>query len=165
MNLVPLFAAFWLLVLPGMIRRWLYNLHPGESAKITLASLFGGLLSLMAALALCTAPLIVQMTELQPGAVIGKEHLLPGGPGAGWFNLTVLTLIAIAITSTVAVHFVGHKRLRADAVWGRIDADVNVLPITTPLAFALPGKRPWVFISQGLYRMSGSRPAGRGNAP
>lgn len=146
-------SAVALIGLPAVVRRLKHQPSPSERAKLEMTSLVVGIGSLVAALCLCSLPVLLDLAGLEP-AGLGSRHFFPGGQAAGWLSLVVLGFLLVSGIRALVRHLKASRSIVRDLRLGTTaevaGVRVHVIPVNDPLAIALPRDGGVIVLSQGV---------------
>jgi Zn-dependent protease with chaperone function len=157
MGLLLLMSGFGLLALPAAMRSLGRRLPPDRWAKLCLAALVGGAMTVEAAAVLYSLPTVLRAVGVPALARVCQRvlgPLVPGGPAAGW-------AAAVGAVTIAALAYLGTLRARRSRVAVHVEAslgehrpyggyEVVVLPTDRIVAVSVPGQPDQVLVSRGL---------------
>jgi hypothetical protein len=152
-----------LIMLPRIRHAALRRLPPAEAARTGIALLAGGLLALWISLVLAAAPTVLRAVQATGIAAI-CEHAFGGlvlsSPALGWAaGLGAAWIAGVAISCSATARR-ARRRAHVEPWLGvhedRGEFELVVLPTEATLAIGVPGPRPQVVISAGLWDRLGA---------
>lgn len=157
MNLVLILAGLGVLLLPGATSGLGGHLAPRDWARLTAASMRGGLLAIRLGLLFTAAPVVLRLVGVQGLAEACHQTLgpfTPGGAAAGIASAALLVLVETRIRRTRRNSRTIRARLRIEPWLGHHehhgDHDIVVVPAAPAIAYAVGGRPGQVVLSQGL---------------
>lgn len=159
MSLLVVAAGIALAFLPGMLRGRIGRLHPSEACGLVSAAVRAGMALTQVGLLATVAPTALRFLGIDSAAdacagLVGGEA--PGGIVTAWVAAAAFGWIVVARRSARlhVRHIAVRMRIEPWAGTHRVHDGIDhvTLQLAEPIAYAVPGPRPQVVVSEGLER-------------